>query len=219
MLIGDVKPALAAHRLRTRLSFRAACEVRVCHCRLSLSLMDHAHDNPRRRDGRSRSPVGSSSDDLAAGLDREQAKHRRTSWTMQNNSTPPRSSHQGRRYSESESADESGADSDEYWRRSRNRRSRSPINRPYDLSNHPDRSHESDRRSEDHTPRRGNMSDRSPTPVAPAPRPKPDHLDYREKFVLHGHLRGVSAVQFSPDCSMIASGGMAFLSRPLVNLF
>ncbi|KAJ5179816.1 WD repeat protein [Penicillium capsulatum] len=170
--------------------------------------MDHAHDNPRRRDDRSRSPVESSSDELAAGLDRQEAKRRRTSWTTQKNSTPQHSSQQERRYSESEGTDEYAADADEYWRRSRgHRRSRSPINRPSDLSHDPERARESDRLSEDRTPRRNDMSDRSPTPVPYAPPPKPDHLDYREKFVLRGHLRGVSAVQFSPDCSMIASGG------------
>lgn len=56
--------------------------------------------------------------------------------------------------------------------------------------------------------REGVQSDRSPTPVAPPPPPKPERLDYREKFVLRGHLRGVSAVRFSPDSSMIASAGM-----------
>lgn len=53
-------------------------------------------------------------------------------------------------------------------------------------------------------------SDRSPTPVPPPPPPpppKPDKLNYQQKFLLRGHLRGVSAVKFSPDVSMIASGG------------
>ncbi|RAH73361.1 WD40 repeat domain-containing protein [Aspergillus aculeatinus CBS 121060] len=51
--------------------------------------------------------------------------------------------------------------------------------------------------------------DRSPTPVSqpPLPPPKPDKVEYRAKFLLRGHLRGVSAVRFSPDASMIASGG------------
>lgn len=51
--------------------------------------------------------------------------------------------------------------------------------------------------------------DRSPTPVSqpPPPPPKPDKVEYRAKFLLRGHLRGVSAVRFSPDASMIASGG------------
>ena len=54
---------------------------------------------------------------------------------------------------------------------------------------------------------------RSPVqPVAekPAPPSKPETLNYKEKYVLKAHLRGVSTVQFSPDCSMIASGGMLF---------
>lgn len=49
------------------------------------------------------------------------------------------------------------------------------------------------------------------TPVPPPPPPKPERLNYKEKFLLRGHLRGVSAVQFSPDGSMIASGGMFLL--------
>jgi COMPASS component SWD3 len=54
-------------------------------------------------------------------------------------------------------------------------------------------------------------SDRSPTPVpppAPPPPPKPEKLTYQQKFLLRGHLRGVSAVKFSPDSTMIATGGM-----------
>lgn len=66
----------------------------------------------------------------------------------------------------------------------------------------------------------GEYSDRSPTPVPPPPpppAPKPDRLNYKEKYLLRGHLRGISAVRFSPDASMIASGGMRLLSCPLRN--
>lgn len=46
---------------------------------------------------------------------------------------------------------------------------------------------------------------RTPTPPPPPPPPKPERLYYKEKLVLRGHQRGVAAVQFSPDGSMIAS--------------
>lgn len=49
------------------------------------------------------------------------------------------------------------------------------------------------------------------TPSPPPPPPKPDRLYYKEKFILKGNLRGVSAVQFSPDGSMIASCGMVHI--------
>lgn len=63
-------------------------------------------------------------------------------------------------------------------------------------------------------PERDDTSDRSPTPMPSVEAPlKPERLNYKEKFVLRGHLRGVSAVQFSPDCSMIASGSMYFTMR------
>ncbi|KAJ5627396.1 hypothetical protein N7528_004823 [Penicillium herquei] len=175
--------------------------------------MEHANTRSRRREDR-QSPTESSTDELAAGSDREEAQNRRASWNAHKDFTPRRSSHQDRPASESESPDELTAG--EYWRRSpRNSRSLSPIDRSADRSR--SRSRSQSRLSEDrlstaddeNVPIRDDISDRSSTPlpsVAPSP-PKPEHLDYREKFVLQGHIRGVSAVQFSPDCSMIASGG------------
>lgn len=47
----------------------------------------------------------------------------------------------------------------------------------------------------------------SPSPAPPPRPPKPDHIHYKEKFVLRGHLRGVSSAKFSPDGTKIASGG------------
>jgi hypothetical protein len=52
-----------------------------------------------------------------------------------------------------------------------------------------------------------------PTNATTPPPSKPESLNYKEKYVLKAHLRGVSTVQFSPDCSMIASGGMSFLPQ------
>lgn len=181
--------------------------------------MDNAHPKSRRRDPRSQSPVESSSDELAAGSEHDEAERRRASWNVQKNFTPQRPSAKEHRYRESDSPDELAVDADEYWRRSRNRRSPSPINRREDLSSREARfQDESDSLGDDrmsnedgnHAATREDMLDRSDTPVPPAagPPPKPEQLNYREKFVLRGHLRGVSAVQFSPDCSMIASAGM-----------
>lgn len=50
-------------------------------------------------------------------------------------------------------------------------------------------------------------AERTPTPPPPPPPPKPERLNYKLRSILKGHLRGVSQVKFSPDGSMIASGG------------
>ncbi|KAJ5138896.1 uncharacterized protein N7515_003744 [Penicillium bovifimosum] len=176
--------------------------------------MDHLTPQPRRRDPRAKSPSESSSDELAAVSAHEEAERRRASWTK--GITPQRPKKSGRLYSGSESPDELAVDADEYWRSSRTRnrhRNQSPINR---TDSHDDHSqggaegHPEDDTvdtDEEQAHDAHNWSDRSATPVAPTLPPKPDHLNYKEKFVMRGHLRGVSAVQFSPDCSMIASAG------------
>lgn len=222
----DVK--VAAHRPGRDFLFGGAIAIASFNSRaffLFLSVfffMESARTKPRRGDSRAQSPLESSSDELAAGSDHDEAERRRTSFTIQQNLTPQRPNPQKRRYRESESSDELAVDAGEYWRSSRShQRSPSPINRPADISSHAGNSHdESDRlsdrignRDDEHTVARDDGSDRSPTPVPPAalPPPKPEHLDYREKFVLRSHIRGISAVQFSPDCSMIASAGMLFV--------
>lgn len=181
--------------------------------------MDRVNPQPRRRDPRTQSPAESSSDELAAGSDHDEAERRRASWTLQKGITPLRPQKTGRLYSDSESPDELAVDADEYWRSSRkrnHRRSPSPIARPSihdDLSQGgsddlagDDVTGSDENRASD----ADNWTDRSATPLAPPPPPKPEHLNYKEKFVMHGHLRGVSTVQFSPDCSMIASAGMYY---------
>lgn len=187
--------------------------------------MDDAQSRIRRREARDESTVESSADELIAGSDHDGAKRRRTDWSPEKSFTPQRASPNKRTYDESESPDALAGETDEYWRDSHSRRrSPSPINRPTPTErSHEDRSlDESDAPSEDrrerdeHSRRAGHdhMSDRSSTPVPPAasdpaPPPKPETLNYKEKYVLKAHLRGISAVQFSPDCSMIASGGMS----------
>ncbi|KAJ5908842.1 hypothetical protein N7495_001524 [Penicillium taxi] len=156
------------------------------------------------------SPPESSSDELA--VSDHEIKQRQTSWSVQKNFTPQRPNHE-RRYVGSESPDELAVDADEYWRNSLIRGSPSSSNRPVDDAspNGSDDFSENRRRDNDNNDNAilDNMSDRSPTPIPPftPPPTKPEQLSYREKFVLQGHLLGVSAVQFSPDCSMIASAG------------
>jgi len=179
--------------------------------------MSHSNSHPRRREPRAQSPVESSSDELAAGSDHDEAERRRASWTLHKGFTPQRPQKSGRHYSESESPDELAVDAGEYWRSSRkhNRhRSPSPITRTSsrdgsqrgsddtpggDITGPGDQAHDAD-----------DWSGRCSTPIAPPPPPPPDHLNYQEKFVLHGHLRGVAQVQFSPDCTMLASAGMSY---------
>jgi len=175
--------------------------------------MDNAHPRNRRRDPRSQSPIESSSDELAVISEKNETTRRRTSWNVQKNFTPQRPNANDRRYSQSGSPDELAVDAEEYWRSSGNRRSPSPINRHEHLNGGETRSQDesdNDRTSNEDGTALDAMSRRSNTPVPPVAGlpPKPERLNYREKFVLRGHLRGVSAVQFSPDCSMIASAGM-----------
>ncbi|KAJ5589863.1 hypothetical protein N7450_003835 [Penicillium hetheringtonii] len=178
--------------------------------------MDDAQSRIRRRESRAEPVVESPLDESAHGSDHE-AKRRRTSWS-QRDFTSEHASPNKRDYDESDSQNELGAGDDGYWHGSRSRRSPSPINRPTPSEQmHEDRSpNESDDLSEDrlgrddekHRSTREDMSDRSTSPVQPAaveppPPSKPESLNYKEKRI----FRGISTVQFSPDCSMIASGG------------
>lgn len=182
---------------------------------------------------RSRSPIESSSDELAAGSDHDEER-RRTSWTIQKTYPPKRPYPRSRSFSGSESSDELAVDAGVYWR-SRNRGRRS---RTHSQSNMSSRGGEGDGDGDGYGYEEGEGegegeegevdyeagtreidaeregedgdggargSDRSPTPVPP---PKPDRLNYKQKYLLRGHLRGVSAVRFSPDATMLASAGM-----------
>lgn len=177
------------------------------------------------------SPAESSSDELAAGSDHDEAR-RRTSWSIQKAYPPKRPYPRSRSFSGSESPDELAVDAEEYWRssrRNRGRRSPSPVQDSDMMSErYGDDEEDMDEEAEDTDQQDeqeveagdaedegddGEYSDRSPTPVPPPPPPppKPDRLNYKEKYLLRGHLRGISAVRFSPDASMIASGGMQLL--------
>lgn len=173
----------------------------------------NAADSPQSGD--------TSSDELAAGSGHDDEDRRRTSWSVQKPKayTPKRSYSHREPLSDSESPDELALDADIYWRRSGSRdprrmRSRSrSSSRASRASRRSDRSPARDRDSrdryaddDDDVGGRVNRSHAVARTATPEPPPKPEWVNYREKYVLRGHLRGVSAVQFSPDGSMIASG-------------
>ncbi|KAL3492213.1 WD40-repeat-containing domain protein [Aspergillus germanicus] len=189
------------------------------------------HPSKRRRLTPSPPPISSpaetSSDELAAGSDHDQERRR-----VSLNVYPPKRPYQrSRSFSSSESPDELAMDADDYWRERNRRRGSSPWargsrgsrgggRRSDDESDGERGGEEGEERDHDNGRNEAEMNgdldgmdtgegyeDRSPTPVPPPPPPKPDSVDYREKFLLRGHLRGVSAVRFSPDAGMIASGG------------
>lgn len=170
-----------------------------------------------------RSPIESSSDELAAGSDHDEER-RHASWTIQKTYPPKRPYLRSRSFSESESSDELAVDAEVYWR-SRNRGGRSPTHSQSNMSSQEDGedgegeveenevgdSEAGDVGDEVHEVDHDAHSDRSLTPVPPPPPPKPEKLSYRQKYLLRGHLRGVSAVRFSPDASMLASAGMLWV--------
>ncbi|KKA23143.1 WD repeat protein [Rasamsonia emersonii CBS 393.64] len=187
--------------------------------------MENGNHPPKRRrlnNGYAGSPTSSSSDELAATSDHEMER-RRASWSAKKAYTARRRyNRRSHSFSDSGSPDELAVDADTYWGRNTREQSRSPsrsrsrsASRSSRSSSQDDSTPEQakpeesaqgdDDAEEGSRPRSEQQSERIPSP--PPPPPKPDHLNYREKFLLKGHLRGVSAVQFSPDGSKIASGG------------
>lgn len=166
----------------------------------------------RPEDDYAQSPVESSSDELAAASDHEEVERRRSTY-LQRALPPKRPQRRSPSFSGSESTDELAMDADVYWRRNRRSPSQDVSLQDDGEDDYRDEDYVEEYRSEDDNVDRDRdavESDRSPTPVPPPPPPKPEKLDYKQKFVLKGHVRGVSAVQFSPDGSMIASGGMCW---------
>ncbi|KAF7712757.1 Uncharacterized protein PECH_007330 [Penicillium ucsense] len=152
----------------------------------------------------------------APGAGQAEAESQRRSWSKsrERSASPQRAEYERRGDRKSGSSAEISGNTDEYWLDAQERRSPSPIDRNAGLSSNDqsDRgSHDEDGMDHDGEERiseREESLDNSSTPVPSVEtRAKPERLNYKEKFVLRGHLRGVSAVQFSPDCSMIASGG------------
>jgi COMPASS component SWD3 len=176
------------------------------------------HPSKRRRleNGYEYSSIDSSEDELAASSDHDM-EQRRAGWSAQNAYTSRR---RYGRSTDSGSPDELAVDTEAYWGRDtreqsiRRDQSRAPSqetepslqSKPEDT---PQRSYDDD---EDAT---AQSVDRTPSPSSPRPPPPPppmpDRVNYKQKFVLKGHLRGVSSVQFSPDGSKIASGGKSHL--------
>ncbi|EED22092.1 WD repeat protein [Talaromyces stipitatus ATCC 10500] len=157
----------------------------------------------------------SSSDELAATSDYE-LERRRASWSAKK-AVPSQRKYKNQSHSPNgaDSPDELSMDADGPW--NRNTREQSPIK---------DESAESDQQTReeepgDYTPANGDTNNiesqdahspeqfEQPTsePAPPPPPPKPDRVNYVQKHLLKGHIRGVSAVRFSPDRTMIASGG------------
>lgn len=186
----------------------------------------------RRTDNGYVDPVNdSSSDELAAVSDHEMDR-RRASWSAQKAYKSRRSYQRSPRLSDSGSSDELAVDAGTYWRESKRRRSRSRSgsrSRSRGRSpSHDDRaggsgppeekseqqSEEYDERQEEPGAEDRNIQPavRTPSPLPPPPPPKPERLNYRVRSILKGHLRGVSAAKFSPDGSMIASGGKTLIA-------
>jgi len=173
---------------------------------------DANHPSKKRRlDNRYNNPPTdseSSSDELGANSDVER---RRASWAKKAETTyrAPRTYQRPQSRSETGSPDELAEDAHTYWRRRQRARSKSRSSSRESISERSQQQEESvgEASGEDD----GGMSIdhplRTPTPPPPPPPPKPERLYYKEKFVLKGHRRGVSAVQFSPDGSLIASCG------------
>lgn len=196
--------------------------------------MDSATHTPKRRrvdDGTPQS-TDPSSDELGGNSDLER---RRASWARYAQPTPYRSPRKQKiptePLSESDSPDELAQDFEVFWRQSQGPRARHPQSRSKSRSKSKSRSRstspisrsdadqdieeadaednedliDGENQDDESTERGGTATPIPPSPTPPPPPSKPDRLYYKEKFILRGHQRGVSAVQFSPDGSMIAS--------------
>lgn len=169
--------------------------------------MEDETRSPKRRrldDPYDLSHGDSSPDELGTNSDFETQPSRKHDWTSRHrDSLPsrPRGYDDSPVQDPSESADELGDHVHTFWRQ---RRSRSQSQPRQNMSE------ESPEQSGEGTPIE--TSRRSPIqrPPAPPPPPKPTRLNYKQKFVLKGHKRGVAAVKFSPDGSMIASCCMIY---------
>ncbi|KAI1944399.1 WD domain protein [Ophidiomyces ophidiicola] len=193
-----------------------------------------AHPPKRRRlDERGCHSQDSSSDELGGNSDveRRRASWLKQVKTTYQSPRPFKATPREKMRSDSESPDELTVDHQAYWRRQSGAHSAvrstsqksSTSGRGFwkDMDDDEDKGDaEGEGDEEEENERRASSEDESdngkaespvrvrtptPPPPPPPPPPKPEKLNYREKLVLRGHQRGVSAVQFSPDGTMIAS--------------
>lgn len=169
----------------------------------------------------------SSSDELAATSDYEMEERRRASWSARK-ATANRPKHNVKSHSPSgsDSPDELSMATDVLWGRKSPAKEEPPAHSEQEENNGEENQQEIEDtkvETEDLTPLQGETTNDShspdapnadppeklptPEPAPPPPPPKPDHVNYVQKHILKGHLRGVSAVKFSPDQTMLASGG------------
>ncbi|KUL85120.1 hypothetical protein ZTR_08319 [Talaromyces verruculosus] len=185
-------------------------------------LNDSATEDQSERESPARDE-SSSSDELAATSDYE-LERRRASWSAKK-TIADRRQYRNQSHSPigSDSPDELSMDADGPWKRST--REQSPTkDESAESDHHAENEEETDMKegeSGDFTPANDDTNNtesndaHSPEqfeqppsePAPPPPPPKPDRVNYVQKHLLRGHLRGVSAVRFSPDQTMIASGG------------
>ena len=93
---------------------------------------------------------------------------------------------------------------DDLDRRSTTLNARRRSNSSGEIGDGPDRKYHGHRRSHSTSPDTPRSSRDSPTPSLPVY--KPLKVNYKQKFVLTGHKKGISQVKFSPDGRWIASG-------------
>lgn len=204
---------------------------------------DTANPPPKRRklndtasEDRSEREDESSSDELAATSDYE-LERRRASWSAKKAVANRRQyNNQSNSPNGSDSPDELSMDADGPW--NRNTREQSPTkNESAESDQHAETQEETDMKEEreegeetgDFTPANddtnntesndahspGQFEQPTTEPAPPPPPPKPDRVNYVQRHLLKGHLRGVSTVRFSPDRTMIASGGTLSMSLHL----
>lgn len=186
-------------------------------------LNDSATEDQSERESAARDE-SSSTDELAATSDSE-LERRRASWSAKK-AIANRRQYKNRSHSPngSDSPDELSMVADGPWNRST--REQSPTkDEPTESDHLAENQDETDMKEDEtgeftpandetnntdsndiHSPREFEHPPSEPAPPPPPP-PKPDRVNYVQKHLLKGHLRGVSAVKFSPDRTMIASGG------------